>query len=292
MKDEANTEINGKIYCVTNSVNGKKYIGQTKRSVEARWKQHVRLSQRSSHYFHRAINKYGIDAFAVSTLVTGVRSADELDVLERKFIIEYRTLSEGYNLTTGGEGGYTRSDSTIQKISGANNHMYGKTHSVEARRKISEKATGRKQSEERKEASRTRMLGNKISSRTFLADFSKNRADKTIYAFYHPAHGVVKGYVAEVAGMYKLRTGAVWALIKGTYASTNGWVLAANVNTVAVRNATHRFRNVYTQKEVFCTCVELAKLCNVDTSTIQRLVNSSKKQTRQGWEFIKEDYNG
>lgn len=291
-KLSVNSKINGKIYCITNKVNGKQYIGQTKGSVDVRWKQHMKLAKNCSYYLHKAINKYGVGAFAVSTLVTGVCSADELNVLERKFIAEYGTFGNGYNLTTGGEGGYTRSETTIQKMSGPNNYMYGKTHSIEARQKISEKAVGRKQSEAAKEASRLRMLGNKISSKTHLAEFSKNKADKTQYSFYHPIHGVVEGYVSEFANSYNLRTGAVWALVKGTYASTNGWVLSANANTGTIRNAVHKFRNSRTGEEVLCTCAELASRCAVNVSTIQRLINNNKKQTRQGWEFIKEDCNG
>lgn len=57
-------------------------------------------------------------------------------------IKEYDTISpNGYNLTYGGEGGVL-SDETIRKLSGTNNHFYGKKHSNETRKKLSDALSG------------------------------------------------------------------------------------------------------------------------------------------------------
>lgn len=45
----------GIIYSITNTVNGKKYIGQTVRPLEKRWTQHQRDSNRHTYHFARAI---------------------------------------------------------------------------------------------------------------------------------------------------------------------------------------------------------------------------------------------
>jgi len=54
----------GIIYCATNIINNKKYIGQTIRSLDKRIKEHIGHANKDNKYaFHLAINKYGIDKF-------------------------------------------------------------------------------------------------------------------------------------------------------------------------------------------------------------------------------------
>lgn len=279
--------INGKIYCITNTITGKKYIGQTRRSIESRWKQHIKASTKVDNYLYSAMRKYGIAAFTITELVSGIESVEELNNMERKFISEYNTFGLGYNLTDGGEGGYVRALSTIAKISGPNNPMYGKTHTPEVCKTISEKAKGRKQSAEVVEKARARMIGNKYSSTTYLAEYSKNRADKTVHEFYHALHGIVATYQSDLAHRFGLEVSAVANLVKGTYKSTRGWTLVT-VDNSSVRNAVHSFWNSKTNEILRCTCTEFASLCGVNICTAQRLVKGKIKQTRQGWEFKKE----
>lgn len=92
------------VYLIENKCNGKRYVGQTTRSLDWRWRNHVGASERGApQVINRAIRKYGPDAFVCSVLGTAT-SQNELDALETKFILELQTLSPaGYNLTTGGE---------------------------------------------------------------------------------------------------------------------------------------------------------------------------------------------
>lgn len=106
------------IYCHTNRMNGKKYVGQTKYSLEHRWSGHVHaaLKRGGRTAFCNAIRKHGADAFThevidVVTTQAGANSA------ERAWIEHLSCQSpNGYNLSSGGETSITH-EMTRQKIS-------------------------------------------------------------------------------------------------------------------------------------------------------------------------------
>lgn len=94
---------NGVIYIYT-SPSGKSYVGQTWNEQRRRWDHSVANGR--SPAFHAAIKKYGKDAFSYRILHSGIETQEELNRLECKAICDFKTLSpDGYNLTTGGEGG-------------------------------------------------------------------------------------------------------------------------------------------------------------------------------------------
>lgn len=90
----------GIIYKITNKVNGKSYIGQTRYTLEFRWRQH--LHKKDNTYFHNAIRKYGSDNFQLEVLEECPYSS--LNEREIFYIAKYNTLKDGYNLTLGGSG--------------------------------------------------------------------------------------------------------------------------------------------------------------------------------------------
>lgn len=113
----------GFIYKVTNKVNGKSYIGQTRNTVEFRWRQHYKA--KDNKYFHRAIAKYGKDNFTVETLEEC--DVEKLNDREIFYIAKYNTFSNGYNLTKGGSAysptrkcsnGYLELDNKYDEIKG------------------------------------------------------------------------------------------------------------------------------------------------------------------------------
>lgn len=94
------------VYLITNVVNGKKYVGQTKRPLAIRWTQHKADSKRGRNTpLYNAIRKYGVEAFTIEVL-TLCDNRDMMDSAEKSYIRLYRTKDRnfGYNLTDGGEG--------------------------------------------------------------------------------------------------------------------------------------------------------------------------------------------
>ncbi len=97
-------------YLLQHIVSGKRYIGKNAHpDPEHRWKDHQQeaFNPKSSVYhthFHRALRKYGVDAFQFSSL-TFTKSLEQLAELEMAFIKEFRANNPrfGYNSTTGGE---------------------------------------------------------------------------------------------------------------------------------------------------------------------------------------------
>lgn len=101
----------GYIYCIENKSNGKKYIGQTRKTIAERFAEHKwdalnRVERKM--LLHKAIVKYGIDQFAVKeVLKISTESASKLqellDAAEIQCISEYDTLTpHGYNVSPGG----------------------------------------------------------------------------------------------------------------------------------------------------------------------------------------------
>lgn len=90
------------IYKATNKINGKSYIGQTC-NFEKRKKQHIRCYEKENCYFHRAIQKYGVDCFLWEIIET-CQGAEKAFELEKYYIEKFNTYRNGYNMTKGGEG--------------------------------------------------------------------------------------------------------------------------------------------------------------------------------------------
>lgn len=147
------------IYIITNTVNAKQYVGIAA-DLERRWKQH-RQTNGSSPHLHKAIKKYGFDAF-VFTHIADAFDEESACAIERLLIAEHNTKAPyGYNLTSGGEGMFNPSSEVREKIATAN-----KNRSAESRANMSKKLTGLKASEETKEKQRLKKIGSKKTEET------------------------------------------------------------------------------------------------------------------------------
>ena len=95
------------IYKVTNKENGKVYIGQTSRELKQRmWAHYKSVRSGSETNFHNALRKYPKESFQWEVIAT-TDNNDDLNQLEVQFIKEYDSFKSGYNMTEGGDGGFT-----------------------------------------------------------------------------------------------------------------------------------------------------------------------------------------
>lgn len=140
------TAIVGRVYLVTNLVNGKQYVGQTTHTVRSRWTSHLSASRRgSSVILHQAIRKYSELSFRVVELCKTF-DLTELDEIECSYIRGLRTLRPlGYNLESGGTN-YITHPETKAKIGAANrgrpSHRKGIKHKPESIEKMRAAQTG------------------------------------------------------------------------------------------------------------------------------------------------------
>lgn len=91
------------IYKITNLINGKSYVGQSKDPTR-RWKEHkwdaFNPNCKENSAIHRAFLKYGIDNFQF----TIIGWFEDYNEKEKQYIKEFNSLyPNGYNLTEGGE---------------------------------------------------------------------------------------------------------------------------------------------------------------------------------------------
>lgn len=96
------------VYCITNKVNGKCYVGVTTKGYKNRFANHIWHSRKvngSCRALYNAMRKYGQDSFSVR-LIDTASSFKEMNELERKHIASHGSLHpNGYNLTDGGDAG-------------------------------------------------------------------------------------------------------------------------------------------------------------------------------------------
>ena len=196
-------EVYGIIYKLTNKVNKKIYIGQTivgyrnrysrggDDNVSLMYNYHLK-NKEDGYYYNRhilsAMNKYGLESFEVNDCLDIAFSKEELDIKEDMWIRYYNSVENGYNEKYGGASGKasekTRKLMSLQRR-GEGNHMYGKNHSEETRKKLKKNhwsrtgkykppvlrgeehpCFGRKHSKETKEKIRKSNLGKEVSDET------------------------------------------------------------------------------------------------------------------------------
>lgn len=189
----------GGVYCITNTVNGKRYVGQSRRLRGRFWNHKF---GRANPHLRAATDKYGLDKFVVS-VVAYYDDQTAMDIVERDLIAAWRTNDGryGYNYRAGGNGGgKKRADSVAKQAASlrgffktergakvkARMSRLGYRHSEEAKAKIAAAGRGKVKSEATRLALSIAHAGRGKSAehRAKLAEYRGERA--SMFGKKHP----------------------------------------------------------------------------------------------------------
>lgn len=145
------------IYLVTNTVNGKVYVGQTSQGFQQRWNQHKNAAKSGNDcYLYRGIRKHGIANF-VSEILEVLETREQANEAEIRWIAHLDSCNsdKGYNGMRGGDGSEP-TDATREKLSKTRKKQFedpefkarmiaanvGKSHTEEGKANISKALEG------------------------------------------------------------------------------------------------------------------------------------------------------
>lgn len=140
------------VYQHVNKINGKMYIGITKRKPEERWGKDG-INYKSTPHFYSAIQKYGWDNFEHNILYTDCNK-NQACILEKQLIKKHRTQDKrfGYNIFEGGDCPSVTPEIRQKMSKSMMENKNGLNHpcSEEKKKKISDAQKGRHLTDEHK----------------------------------------------------------------------------------------------------------------------------------------------
>ena len=149
------------VYLITNTVNGKRYVGQTTGTLAQRFWAHAHRN--NCRYLYNAIQKHGKENFSIEVLFD-VPTKELANEFEIEYIDKYRTLfPNGYNISPGGDERPPMSEEDKQKLAErmrGNTYGKGLSPSEETKKKLSDANKGRPLSEEHKRKISEKLKGN------------------------------------------------------------------------------------------------------------------------------------
>jgi group I intron endonuclease len=91
------------IYKFTHLASGRCYIGQTTQDPNRRRLEHISASKYTTkeYHFHNALRKYGVEAF-IFEVIDSANSLEELNLLEEKYVDQYDSINNGFNIRQAG----------------------------------------------------------------------------------------------------------------------------------------------------------------------------------------------
>lgn len=185
------SQFSGHVYKITNIVNDKLYVGQTRTSLSKRFISHKCECKRGryNNKLYEEMLEFGIENFEIESLAeiktnTKEDLHDMLNVLEKQYI---EKLKPAYNIAPGGLGHtgvpwtQERREKFKELMSGENNPNFGKEMSEETRQKLSNALKGRVISEESRKKRSETMKGvpKPEETRKKMKEAANKRTNKT-----------------------------------------------------------------------------------------------------------------
>ena len=200
------------VYCHTNKINGKRYIGITCKKPERRWANGY--GYKDSPRFWNAIQKYRWDNFCHDILFGGL-TREQACQMEVYLISRFMTYDEkfGYNISMGGDGttGVLKTKEQRQRLSNAHK---GIKQTEEAKAKISKAQKGRVFTEEHRK--KLSIAAKKKNNLALLREKQK----KKVFCF---ENGKMYPSIQEAARELGVSAGNIVAVCKGERKQTGGY---------------------------------------------------------------------
>ena len=187
------------LYRATNQVNNKVYVGFTTSTLANRRVQHLRDAKHKRRTgkrmskFHTALLA-GQEKFIWEVIYESWDNDFCLNVAENMLIECFDSIRNGYNTIPGG--------SSRSALTGPKNGMYGKTHTLDTRKKISEQLKGRYKGISHKDRFGNRaddiniqrsksVRAHRAANPNFSAGANNGRYDSTVYSFQNSSNATV-----------------------------------------------------------------------------------------------------
>lgn len=282
----------GTIYCITNLINNKMYIGQTFRTWQERWKDHLEAAQdlNNQRPLYRAMRKYGIENFSL-TIIENCPDK-ELNDREQYWINKKQTWiaehpNKGYNLTSGGNNGTKYSYNYIRLL-----YKNGMTQS-EIKEELQCDPLVIRQAILTDE---TITKAHKQEQHHIAAVKGQKRMMKQVQAIDPVTNKVYKIFnsISEASKFFNINHACISAAIrkgrphkcknyyweycnKNDSAKTVRSVISININT--------------NEKIVYPSIAEAARQCNLNSSNIIEAINKNWRCGQWKWKYNKEKTN-
>ena len=164
-------KIYGRVYLITNLINGKQYVGKTTRTIKIRFSNHC-VSK--NQVISKAIKKYGKENFIVQELAVSY-SKKELKFLEGLYISWFETLvPNGYNIMKISGDFEKHSEETKEKI---------RTSSRKPERLKQSSQMGKKSRGKARKGSKSKYCGVHVKNNKYISETFFNNIKRYIGSY-------------------------------------------------------------------------------------------------------------